>query len=129
MMSKIDGFTFVPTSGNLFLARRMTEPRHAYHMEINSKRVRLIEFVPVDVAHGDPWVDAQRFEPEAIKAARKLQRSIFSAKSRTASLADDPSPLPRHTPPDPNRPDLATPRLAVPDRGDAPRLAVMLRRY
>ena len=77
MMTEIDGFTIEPNSGSHFSYQRTAKPQHTYNIEINSKRVTLVEILPADVAHGDPLADAKRVESSALKVTRKHQRRVF----------------------------------------------------
>ena len=77
MMTEIDGFTIEPNSGSRFLYQRTATPQHTYNIEVNSKRVTLVETLPADAPHGAPVADAKRFESAALKAARKHKRRMF----------------------------------------------------
>jgi hypothetical protein len=77
MTNEINGFTIEPGTTNLYLFRRMTEPRHAYIFEITSKRIVLRATFPNNVGIDREDDDAEHSEKDARKAAKELQRQTF----------------------------------------------------
>ena len=71
-----------PTNGHLTVFRRANEPRHAYEVEITSRRIAVHQFHPADVEDGDAIADAKRYVPALRKAARKFRRQTFTGRRR-----------------------------------------------
>ncbi|HWO35486.1 MAG TPA: hypothetical protein VNO32_42375 [Candidatus Acidoferrum sp.] len=79
MTYEINGFNIEPATGNRYLFRRMTEPRHAYIFEITPKRIVLHATFPDDVGIDQEATldNAESSEKDARKAAKELQRQTF----------------------------------------------------
>jgi hypothetical protein len=84
-IGSLEGFTIEPHSRNLALFRRASEPRHAYEVEITSRRIALLQVRPDKIAGANATADAKRYVPALRKAARQFQRETFANRSRRAA--------------------------------------------
>jgi hypothetical protein len=75
----INGFAIEPSTSNLYLFRRMMQPRHLYVFEVTSKRISLRATFPyyTGVDRAGAFDDAKRAERDAQKAAEEFQRRTF----------------------------------------------------